>query len=115
MLRRWIAKFSNGTQGVSGPLSSDERAESAERAERAERVALRKRLREVELTARIANAFAWGRGTYGSPPVHVELQNSGEHVGAKRVARLMVQSGLRAAETRNFRKTTDSDHRIASC
>lgn len=68
-------------------------------------------VRDVELKAKIENAFARGRGTYGSPRVHVELRNSGEHVGAQRVARLMAENGLRAAQPRNFRKTTNSDHR----
>ena len=50
------------------------------------------------------------RGCYGSPRIHQELQSRGERVSRKRVARLMLQEGLRGKKKRRFRVTTNSDH-----
>jgi len=44
--------------------------------------------------------------------VHYELGERQQHVGRKRVARLMRAQGLRARARRRFRTTTDSQHTL---
>jgi putative transposase len=69
------------------------------------------RQRENEqLTEQIATAFQQGRGVYGSPRVHAELQAQGIDCGKHRVARLMRQAGLRAVQKQRRICTTDSRH-----
>ena len=48
--------------------------------------------------------------SYGSPRVVRHLRRQGRCVGENRVARLMMQDGLRAKRARRFRVTTDSRH-----
>ena len=67
-------------------------------------------LRNVELETRIGAAHAASKGRYGSPRIHAELRANGEHVGRKRVARLMREQGLAGRVRRRFRATTDSSH-----
>ncbi len=50
------------------------------------------------------------RERYGSPRVHAELRAEGHRVSRKRVARLMVENGLKGLSRRRFRRTTDSAH-----
>ena len=50
------------------------------------------------------------RETYGSPRLHLELQEQGFKVGRNRIARLMRENGLVATRPKRFRKTTDSSH-----
>jgi putative transposase len=45
--------------------------------------------RDAALRERIRQVHAASQGTYGAPRVHAELKEQGEHVGRKRVARLM--------------------------
>jgi len=47
---------------------------------------------------------------YGSPRMHRELRARGWRVSENTVARLMQAHGLRAATSRKFRHTTDSNH-----
>ena len=61
------------------------------------------------LSARIRAIHAASRGRYGSPRVHETLQASGEHVGRKRVIRLMRAEQLRGRPRRRFRLTTQAD------
>src|SRR4051812_49700038 len=56
--------------------------------------------------AEIRVAHEVSRGTYGAPRVHAELAAKGIHVGRKRVARLMSQSGLAGVTRRRFVTTT---------
>ena len=44
---------------------------------------------DATLTARIREVHEDSRKTYGSPRIHAELQEEGQRVGRKRVARLM--------------------------
>jgi putative transposase len=62
------------------------------------------------LTVLVRSAHEESRGTYGSPRVHAELVAQEEHVGRKRVARLMRQEGLKARARRRYKVTTMSDH-----
>jgi transposase InsO family protein len=62
------------------------------------------------LSVLVRAAFEESRSTYGSPRVHVELAAQGEHVGRKRIARLMRQEGLKARIRRRYRCTTMSEH-----
>jgi len=65
---------------------------------------------DAALVIDIRAAQKLGRGAYGSPRVHAELQAKGARVSEKRVARLMRENGLRARQKRRFRRTTDSNH-----
>jgi len=67
-------------------------------------------LEDERLRPKVVEAFASGRGTYGSPRVRDELVDQGLEIGRKRVARLMREMGLRGVSPRKFRVTTDSDH-----
>jgi putative transposase len=69
------------------------------------------RAREDEqLKVHIRAAHKASRGRYGSPRVQKELCAQDQHVGRKRVARLMKADGLAARRRRRFRRTTDSTH-----
>lgn len=50
---------------------------------------------DVELSQKIVDIHARSRTTYGSPRIHRSLQHQGVHVGAKRVARLMRENGIK--------------------
>jgi putative transposase len=56
------------------------------------------------LRARIARIHRDSRGTYGSPRVHWALRREDVRVGAKRVARLMREAGLRGRVSRLYRR-----------
>jgi putative transposase len=65
------------------------------------------------LAVRIAAIFRASRQSYGSPRVRAELRAQGVHCAAKRVARLMRQSGLSARPTRRRARTTLADPTLA--
>ena len=44
---------------------------------------------DEQLMERIEDAYYKNRGVYGSPRIHVELQEQGVHCGRKRIVRLM--------------------------
>lgn len=67
-------------------------------------------LRDRKLLLPIRASFYESRRTYGSPRVHRDLLANGEHVGRKRVARLMREEGLVSRRKKRFRRTTDSNH-----
>lgn len=69
--------------------------------------------RETEntrLTERICCLFRASGKTYGSPRLWDDLQQAGERVSRKRVARLMRLAGLKACPPKRFVVTTDSKH-----
>ncbi len=74
------------------------------------RPACRRQHEDMVLLAHVRSAFALSNGTYGSPRMTRELQDGGLAVGRRRTARLMRENGLRARQTRRFRRTTDSHH-----
>jgi putative transposase len=61
---------------------------------------------DAALLAEIHAAHATSHGTYGAPRIHAELAAKGNHVGRKRVARLMSQAGLAGVSRRKFVITT---------
>lgn len=67
---------------------------------------------QVAISAEIAAAHKRSRGTYGSPRVHRELRARGVRISRKRVERLMREKGLKGAQKRKFRCTTDSRHAL---
>lgn len=75
-----------------------------------DRPACRRQRDDMVLLAHVRSAFALSNGTYGSPRMTRELQDSGVAVGRRRTARLMSQNGLKARQKRRFKRTTDSHH-----
>ena len=67
---------------------------------------------DQRLGVEIQAIHAESRQRYGSPRVHAELEHRGQHLGRKRVARLMRQHALCARRRRRFRVTTDSTHAL---
>lgn len=58
----------------------------------------------------VREAHERSRRTYGSPRVHAELVDAGEHLSRKRVIRLMQEQQLVARVRRRYRSTTMSEH-----
>jgi putative transposase len=63
-------------------------------------------VRDVVLTAQITASHARSDGTYGVPRILEDLRAAGEHVGRKRVARLMRAAGLAGVSRRRGTRTT---------
>lgn len=74
------------------------------------RPASRRQSDDMVLLAHIRAEFSTSNETYGSPRMHVELNEQGLGVGRHRVARLMRENGLKARQKTRFKRTTDSDH-----
>jgi putative transposase len=73
-------------------------------------------VRDEALRERVETIFEDNRRVYGRPRIHAELKASGEQVGAKRVGRLMKESGIEGASRRGPRPRTtrrDRDGRPA--
>jgi putative transposase len=75
-----------------------------------ERPAAPKTVSDAQLVVEIKAAMVRGRGAYGSPRVHRDLQAHGISVNKKRVERLMRENELVARQKRRFLLTTDSHH-----
>jgi putative transposase len=65
--------------------------------------------RDLVLSAKLEAAHVESRGTYGAPRLHAELAAMGEHVGKKRVVRLMRKAGLVGISPRKATFTTVRD------
>ena len=61
------------------------------------RPACRRQRDDMVLLAHVRSAFALSNGTYGSPRMTRELQDSGLTVGRRRIARLMRENGLQGS------------------
>jgi putative transposase len=61
---------------------------------------------DQELNKRIHEIHQRSKGTYGAPRIHAELAEAGEHLGRKRVARLMRVAGLQGVSRRKAPHTT---------
>ena len=61
---------------------------------------------DAALTVRIRAIHNRSRQTYGAPRIHAELAKQGEHVGRKRVARLMRADDLAGVSRRKGIRTT---------
>jgi putative transposase len=77
---------------------------------RRDRPASPRQREDLILLAHIRSAYALSHETYGSPRMTRELQNKGLGIGRRRTARLMRENGLKARQTRRFKRTTDSHH-----
>jgi putative transposase len=76
-----------------------------------DRPASARQQRRVELTRQIHQVHQESRGTYGSPRITVDLQESGVKVCANTVAKYMRQERLFVQPRRSYvPQTTDSDH-----
>jgi len=65
---------------------------------------------DAALKVEIRAAHAASGKRYGSPRIQADLKADDQHVGRKRVARLMREEGLEGQRKRRFRVTTDSRH-----
>ncbi len=63
-------------------------------------------VRDVVLTAQITASHTRSDGTYGAPRILEDLREAGEHVGRKRVARLLRAAGLAGVSRRRGTRTT---------
>lgn len=67
---------------------------------------------DAALKVEIRAAHVASGKRYGSPRIHADLRAGNQHVGRKRVARLMREEGLEGQRKRRFRVTTDSRHSL---
>jgi len=58
------------------------------------------------LTEQIRVLHQRSRQTYGSPRIHADLQEMGQRVSRKRVARLMREAGIQARRKQGYKSTT---------
>lgn len=68
--------------------------------------------RSRRLVVKIKAIFKRTRRSYGSPRIWRELLDNGEQVGRGQVARLMREHGIRAKQSRKFKVTTNSKHKL---
>ena len=70
---------------------------------------------DARLIVELKTVHAQSRQTYGRPRLHAALRQRGERTSAKRIARLMRESGLRGVRRGGYRpRTTESRHRLTS-
>ena len=74
------------------------------------RAASPRQRRDMVLLAHIRAQFSTSNESYGSPRMHIELNEDGLAVGRHRVARIMRENQLKARQKTRFKKTTDSNH-----
>ncbi len=68
-------------------------------------------VRREELTAEVKAIHADVKARYGSPRIHAESVDRGRECCVNTVARVMREAGIAAKTRREFRQTTDSNHR----
>jgi transposase InsO family protein len=66
--------------------------------------------RDKQLTVLVRASFEASKGRYGSPRIHMDLQEQQEPASRKRVIRLMQEQQLKARQRKRFKCTTMSDH-----
>jgi putative transposase len=64
---------------------------------------------DEELKALVSASHAGSKGTYGRPRIHEDLKEAGVRVGAKRIGRLMKESGIEGVSRRRRRRTTQRE------
>ena len=64
---------------------------------------------DMELKKAVQDIYEQHQGRYGAPRIRAELTAAGRRHGQKRIARLMVELGLRGRTRRRFVKTTIRD------
>jgi putative transposase len=67
---------------------------------------------DERLVAKMRALQSAAHGTYGKRRMHRELAADGEHVGRRRVRRLMREHGIVSVHAKLFHKTTDSAHAL---
>ncbi|MCU7855056.1 MAG: IS3 family transposase [Candidatus Thiodiazotropha sp. (ex Lucinoma borealis)] len=65
-----------------------------------------------QLVKQILAFYGASQGIYGSPRIHIDLQDAGEKVGVNRVARLMREAGIQSKMAKKFVITTDSKNTL---
>lgn len=70
--------------------------------------------RHDDLDQKIRTIFTEHRGRYGSPRITKTLHMQGDIVNHKRVEARMKELGLRAKQSRKYKATTDSNHKLAT-
>ena len=68
-------------------------------------------LEKVHLKKSIKKAFDDSKGIYGSPRIHQELRSQGIVVSRKRIAKLMNEEGWKSKIRKQWRVTTNSNHK----
>jgi len=63
-------------------------------------------VRDAQLTEAVRESYARSGGTYGAPRILADLQDAGERVSQKRVARLMREAGVVGVHRRRGVRTT---------
>jgi putative transposase len=70
----------------------------------------RRRQEDRRLKVLLHASFRGGRGYYGTPRIHDDFVEWGEHISRKRIVRLKQEEGLYARVRKRYRVTTDSEH-----
>jgi putative transposase len=65
---------------------------------------------DSELLSLVKRIFEENRQAYGSPRIHLDLQDMGHHCSKKRVARIMRENGICVRLKKKYKATTDSEH-----
>lgn len=69
----------------------------------------RRAVEDQVLLRKITQAHKASRQTYGSPRVFRRLRRDGEHVGQRRVERIMRENGIKACSATLYRRTPGTD------
>lgn len=72
----------------------------------------RRSLENRRLVTRIRCFHRASKAIYGSPRIHGDLLESGEHISVNRVAKLMRQANIQSKVARKFVVTTESKHNL---